>query len=141
LNLPRIEDLPHKYPFIFIDKVLEKHEKSIVTLKNVSYNEPHFAGHFPECPVMPGVLILEGMFQSGGLICIGCKLEPGKAAFMSTIDKVKFRKPVFPGDQIKFDVNLVAKLNTVMKFTGKASVDGTVVAEATWVSLIVNTKE
>ena len=95
--------LPHKYPFLMVDKVISKTETNIITLKNVSHNEPYFSGHFPDFPIMPGVLILEGMFQSGGLL-FGCAdLTKGQLAYVTRIDKVKFIKPELPGDQIKFD--------------------------------------
>jgi 3-hydroxyacyl-[acyl-carrier-protein] dehydratase len=136
-----LESLPHKYPFIFVDRVLEKQDKSIITLKNVSHNEPYFAGHFPGYPVMPGVYILESMFQSAGLL-YGCgHLEPGQLAFVASVDKVKFRKPVIPGDQIKFNVNLMLVTGNLVRFNGTASVDETIVAEAAWTSLIVDHKE
>ena len=134
--------LPHKYPFLMVDKVISKTETNIITLKNVSHNEPYFSGHFPDFPIMPGVLILEGMFQSGGLL-FGCdNLVKGQLAYVTTIDKVKFIKPALPGDQIKFDINITTNLSKYAKFSGKAYVDDTLIAQGIWTSLIINnTKE
>jgi beta-hydroxyacyl-ACP dehydratase FabZ len=134
--------LPHKYPFLMVDKVISKTDTNIVTLKNVSHNEPYFSGHFPNFPIMPGVLILEGMFQSGGLL-FGCAdLVEGQLAYVTTIDKVKFIKPALPGDQIKFDINITTNLSKYAKFSGKAYVDNVLITQATWTSVIINnTKE
>lgn len=141
-NIPDIlKVLPHKYPFLMVDKVISKTETNVITLKNVSHNEPHFSGHFPGFPIMPGVLILEGMFQSGGLL-FGCAdLVAGQLAYVATVDKVKFIKPALPGDQIKFDVNITTSLSKYAKFSGKAYVNNALVAEATWVSIIINNTE
>ena len=125
-----------------VDKVISKTDTNIVTLKNVSHNEPYFSGHFPNFPIMPGVLILEGMFQSGGLL-FGCAdLVEGQLAYVTTIDKVKFIKPALPGDQIKFDINITTNLSKYAKFSGKAYVDNVLITQATWTSVIINnTKE
>ena len=137
-----LKTLPHKYPFLMVDRVISKTDTNIVTLKNVSHNEPYFSGHFPDFPIMPGVLILEGMFQSGGLL-FGCAdLKEGQLAYVATVDKVKFIKPALPGDQIKFDINLTTKLSKYAKFSGKAYVDDAVITQVTWTALIINnTKE
>ena len=134
--------LPHKYPFLMVDKVISKTETNIITLKNVSHNEPYFSWHFPDFPFMPVVLILEGMFQSGGLL-FGCAdLAKGQLAYVTTIDKVKFIKPALPGDQIKFDINITTNLSKYAKFSGKAYVDDVLITQATWTSVIINnTKE
>ena len=133
--------LPHKYPFLMVDKVISKTDTNIITLKNVSHNEPYFSGHFPDFPIMPGVLILEGMFQSGGLL-FGCaNLDKGQLVYVVTVDKVKFIKPALPGDQIKFDINITTNLSKYAKFSGKAYVDDILITQAAWTSLIVNTKE
>ena len=133
--------LPHKYPFLMVDKVISKTDTNIITLKNVSHNEPYFSGHFPDFPIMPGVLILEGMFQSGGLL-FGCaNLDKGQLVYVATVDKVKFIKPALPGDQIKFDVDITTNLSKYAKFSGKAYVDDILITQAAWTSLIVNTKE
>ena len=134
--------LPHKYPFLMVDKVVSKTDTNIITLKNVSHNEPYFSGHFPDFPIMPGGLILEGMFQSGGLL-FGCdNLVKGQLAYVATIDKVNFIKPTLPGDQIKFDINITTNLSKYAKFSGKAYVDDVLITQATWTSVIINnTKE
>ena len=134
--------LPHKYPFLMIDKVISTTDTKIITLKNVSHNEPYFSGHFPDFPIMPGVLILEGMFQSGGLL-FGCaNLDKGQLVYVATVDKVKFIKPALPGDQIKFDINITTNLSKYAKFSGKAYVDDILITQATWTSIIINnTKE
>ena len=134
--------LPHKYPFLMVDKVLSKTDTNIITLKNVSHNEPYFSGHFPDFPIMPGVLILEGMFQSGGLL-FGCaNLDKGQLVYVATVDKVKFIKPALPGDQIKFDIDITTNLSKYAKFSGKAYVDDILITQVTWTSVIINnTKE
>ena len=134
--------LPHKYPFLMVDKVLSKTDTNIITLKNVSHNEPYFSGHFPDFPIMPGVLILEGMFQSGGLR-FGCaNLDKGQLVYVATVDKVKFIKPALPGDQIKFDIDITTNLSKYAKFSGKAYVDDILITQVTWTSVIINnTKE
>ena len=130
--------LPHKYPFLMVDRVISKTDTNIITLKNVSHNEPYFSGHFPDFPIMPGVLILEGMFQSGGLL-FGCaNLDKGQLVYVATVDKVKFIKPALPGDQIKFDIDITTNLSEYAKFSGKAYVDGAVLTQATWTSVIIN---
>ena len=136
-----LDILPHKYPFLMVDKVISKTETNIITLKNVSHNEPYFSGHFPDFPIMPGVLILEGMFQSGGLLFDCAGLAKGQLAYVTTIDKVKFIKPALPGDQIKFDINITTNLSKYAKFSGKAYVDDTLITKVTWTSVIINTKE
>ena len=137
-----LDILPHKYPFLMVDKVISKTDTNIITLKNVSHNEPYFSGHFPGFPIMPGVLILEGMFQSGGLL-FGCaNLDKGQLVYVATVDKVKFIKPALPGDQIKFDINITTSIPKYAKFSGKAYVDDILIAQGIWTSLVINnTKE
>ena len=124
--------LPHRYPFLLVDRILEIEEgKRIVGLKNVTYNEHFFQGHFPQAPVMPGVLIIEAMAQVGGVLA--CKSAPeeakGKLIYFAAIDKVRFRKPVVPGDQIIFELTILKYKKRVCKMEGKAYVDGEIVAE------------
>lgn len=125
--------LPHRYPFLLIDRVLEVvPDEKIVALKNVSMNEPFFQGHFPDMPVMPGVLIIEAMAQAGGVL-ITSEAPPekhGALMFFMGIDKAKFRKPVVPGDQLIFEVKVLRKRAKAVKLSGTASVDGNLVAEA-----------
>jgi 3-hydroxyacyl-[acyl-carrier-protein] dehydratase len=124
--------LPHRYPMLMVDRIVEISSDSIVGLKNVTVNEPHFTGHFPGFPVMPGVLIIEAMAQVAGIL-VG-KLAPhtrGKVMFLASVDEAKFRKPVVPGDQLRIEMKMLRLKHTVAKMQGLATVDGQVVAEAT----------
>jgi beta-hydroxyacyl-ACP dehydratase FabZ len=125
--------LPHRYPFILIDRVLELTPgERIVALKNVTINEPFFQGHFPAFAVMPGVLIIEAMAQAGGVLYLDCQPpeKSGALVYFMGMDKVKFRKPVVPGDQIIFEVKLLRQRLGAIKLAGTAKVDDKVVAEA-----------
>jgi UDP-3-O-[3-hydroxymyristoyl] N-acetylglucosamine deacetylase/3-hydroxyacyl-[acyl-carrier-protein] dehydratase len=129
--------LPHRYPFLLIDRILEIEERRIVGLKNVTINEPFFQGHFPGHPIMPGVLILEAMAQVGGMLLMGSLPEPdAKVVYFMSLDNVKFRRPVKPGDQIHFHIDLVQIRGPVCKMRGVAKVDGEVVAEAEMAAMI-----
>ena len=125
--------LPHRYPFILIDRVLELVPgEEVVALKNVTINEPFFQGHFPENPIMPGVLIIEAMAQAGGILVIE-SMPPerhGQPVYFMTMDKVRFRKPVVPGDQIIFKAKLLKLREKAVKMSGKAIVEDNLVAEA-----------
>jgi beta-hydroxyacyl-ACP dehydratase FabZ len=128
-----IRCLPHRYPFLLVDRVLELEVDSrIVALKNVTINEPFFQGHFPGTPIMPGVLIVEAMGQAGGvLVAAGLEEEMrGSLIYFMGFDKVRFRKPVIPGDQLILELKLLKKRAKVVKMAATASVDNTVVAEA-----------
>jgi len=117
---------------LMVDRIVEISSDSIVGLKNVTVNEPHFTGHFPGFPVMPGVLIIEAMAQVAGIL-VG-KLAPhtrGKIMFLASVDEAKFRKPVVPGDQLRIEMKMLRLKHTVAKMQGLATVDGQVVAEAT----------
>jgi len=117
---------------LMVDRIVEISSDSIVGLKNVTVNEPHFTGHFPGFPVMPGVLIIEAMAQVAGIL-VG-KLAPhtrGKVMFLASVDEAKFRKPVVPGDQLRIEMKMLRLKHTVAKMQGLATVDGQVVAEAT----------
>ena len=125
--------LPHRYPFILIDRVVELVEgDKIIALKNVTINEPFFAGHFPGAPIMPGVLIIEAMAQAGGILLAVSQPEEkrGKPVYFMGMDKVKFRKPVVPGDQLFFDVKILNIRSKAVKMSGIATVEGKCVAEA-----------
>ena len=116
---------------LMVDRIVEITEDSIVGIKNVSVNEPHFNGHFPGLPVMPGVLIVEAMAQVGGVL-IG-RINPltsGQIMFLASIEEAKFRKPVVPGDQLRLEMKILRRKHTVVKLQGVATVDGQVVAEA-----------
>ncbi len=125
--------LPHRYPFLLVDRIVELDTEAgtIVGLKNVTINEPFFNGHFPGQPIMPGVLIVEAMAQTGGMLLMNhLTAEGGKLAYFMGINNCKFRKPVVPGDQIQFEVSLRSKRFNTFMMTGRATVDGALVAEA-----------
>lgn len=135
--------LPHRYPFLLVDKVIElDHAKRIVGVKNVTINEPFFQGHFPQKPVMPGVLIIEAMAQTGGLLLLSFfDSYEGKLAYFTSIDKAKFRKQVIPGDQLFFDVEVLDRKRNIFKLKGKAyknSLGGELAAEAEFMCAIVD---
>lgn len=125
--------LPHAYPFLLVDRIVEiEPEKRIVGIKNVTYNEPFFPGHFPSRPIMPGVLIVEAMAQTAGVLVFKSLPEEkyGRAVFFLGIDNVRFRKPVTPGDQLRLELEITKHRQAIWGFRGKAMVDGKVVAEA-----------
>jgi len=125
--------LPHRYPFLMVDRVLEiVPDERILALKNVTINEPFFQGHFPVEPIMPGVLILEALGQAGGVLVFdGLSDEQrGAPVYFMGMDKVKFRKPVVPGDQLLLDIRVLKKRGKIIKLAGIARVDDQVVAEA-----------
>lgn len=141
LDIHRIlELLPHRYPLLLVDRVLELEAgKRIVGLKNVTINEPFFAGHFPGHPVMPGVLIIEAMAQVGGLLVMR-EIDDiaDKVVYFMSLDGVKWRKPVVPGDQLIFEVEIVQLRGPVCKMRGIARVDGKTAAEATMTATVVD---
>jgi UDP-3-O-[3-hydroxymyristoyl] N-acetylglucosamine deacetylase/3-hydroxyacyl-[acyl-carrier-protein] dehydratase len=124
--------LPHRYPFLLVDRVIEiEPQKRIVGIKNVTINEPFFQGHFPGHPIMPGVLIVEAMAQVGGMLLMGGITDPGnKVVYFTSLNNVKWRRPVKPGDQIRFELELLQVRGTMAKMHGVAKVDGEVVCEA-----------
>ena len=131
--------LPHRYPMLMVDRILEITEDSIVGIKNVTVNEPQFTGHFPGLPVMPGVLIIEAMAQVAGIL-VGT-LAPhtrGKVMFLASVEEAKFRKPVTPGDQLRIEMKILRLKHTVAKMQGTATVDGQVAAEATLMCKLVD---
>lgn len=133
--------LPHRYPILLVDRVLEMEPgERAVALKNVTMNEPHFQGHFPDYPVMPGVLIVEAMAQTAALVVIETMGEEaeGKLVYFMTIDNARFRKPVTPGDSIHIHVEKTQSRGAVWKFKGRAIVDGKVCAEADFGAMIVD---
>jgi len=125
--------LPHRYPFLLVDRILEGEKmKNLVGLKNVTINEPFFQGHFPSEPIMPGVLILEGMAQAGGILAFYSMPEMvgEKLVYFAGIDKVKFRRPVVPGDQLIYVVEVIKQKGKIWKMAAKAKVDDKLAAEA-----------
>lgn len=130
--------LPHRYPFLLVDRVIElEPQKRVVAIKNVTINEPFFQGHFPGHPIMPGVLIVEAMAQAGGVLLMGAVEDPeSKVVYFMSIDNIKFRKPVKPGDQLRFEVELVQLRGKVARIAGVAKVDGAVVCEAEMAAMV-----
>lgn len=125
--------LPHRYPFILVDRVLELvPDEKIVALKNITINEPFFQGHFPGTPIMPGVLIIEAMGQAGGVLAYASlpREKHGSLIYFMGMDRVRFRKPVVPGDQLIFEVKMVKQRLKAIKMSGVATVDEKLVAEA-----------
>lgn len=144
LNIEQILGiLPHRYPFLLIDRVLELDEgKSLVALKNVTYNEPFFHGHFPSLKVMPGVLVIEALAQAGGVLVYKSIPEPDKKIMLlSKIDKTKFRKPVVPGDQLKLEVEMIRLKSRFCHVRGRALVDGEVVVEGEVMASLMNLED
>jgi 3-hydroxyacyl-[acyl-carrier-protein] dehydratase len=132
--------LPHRYPLLLIDRVLEMERKTrIVAIKNVTINEPHFAGHFPDFPIMPGVLIVEAIAQAGGaLLLTEIPDRDTKLMVFTGISEAKFRKPVVPGDQLRIEVTVLNWRTTAVRLRGIATVDGKVACEATIMCALTN---
>lgn len=144
LNIEQILGmLPHRYPFLLIDRVLEIVEgKSVIAVKNVTYNEAFFQGHFPALKVMPGVLVVEAIAQAGGILLYKSIPDPDKKiVFLSKIDKTKFRKPVVPGDQLRLEVEMIRLKSKFCHVRGKALVDGEVVVEGEVMASLMNLEE
>jgi len=136
--------IPHRYPFLLIDRAEDyKPSESIVGIKNVTFNEPFFAGHFPNNPVMPGVLIVEAMGQTGAvLMSKSLEVDPaGKTIFFMSIDNCRFRAPVRPGDVLRMDVKVTYHRRGIFKFHGTATVNGKMAAEADFAAMLVETAD
>ena len=136
-----MELIPHRPPFLMIDRVEEMvQRKSAVGIKNVTIDEPFFAGHFPDRPVFPGVLIIEAMAQTAAVLVVESLGDDAKVklVYFMTIDSARFRKPVVPGDQLRLEVSLQRHRGPVWKFSGEAKVDGQTVAEATYSAMIMD---
>jgi 3-hydroxyacyl-[acyl-carrier-protein] dehydratase len=143
IDIERImQMIPHRYPFLMIDRVVEVvPDATAVGIKNVSINEPYFQGHFPQRPVMPGVLIVEAMAQTAAVLVVhtlGIAAE-GKLVYFMSVDNARFRRPVMPGDQLRIHVSKERSRGNVWKFSGEAKVNGTLVAEATYAAMIMDT--
>lgn len=135
-----MELLPHRYPFLLVDRILEvQGTQKIIGLKNVTINEPFFQGHFPGHPIMPGVLIVEAMAQTGGLLLMEqVKDRENKVVYFMSLDAVKFRKPVVPGDQLRMEVEMLQFRGKIAKMKGIALVDGQVATEAEMMACVVD---
>src|SRR5438552_13554564 len=132
LDIQAIRDiLPHRYPMLLVDAIVELEEERIVGIKNVTINEPSFVGHFPEFPVMPGVLIVEAMAQVAGVLVLkSIPDRKSKLVLLASVEEAKFRKPVLPGHQLRIEMKVTKRKASVAKMHGQATVDGLVVAEA-----------
>ncbi|HEY8579588.1 MAG TPA: 3-hydroxyacyl-ACP dehydratase FabZ [Beijerinckiaceae bacterium] len=134
-----LQYLPHRYPFLLVDRIVQCNgDESCVGIKNVTANEPQFMGHFPGQPIMPGVLLIEGMAQTAGALCVHASRtgRPNIVYFM-TIDKVKFRKPVVPGDRVEFHMKRLNRRRNMWWYRGEAKVDGVLVCEAELSAMLV----
>jgi len=130
--------LPHRYPFLLVDRIIDLQPgKSITGIKNVTFNEPFFQGHFPGQPIMPGVLIIEAMAQVAGIAAFSSGME-GKAVYFMSIEKAKFRRPVVPGDQLRLEIKVLQQRGNVWKFSGAATVEGKLVSEADFTAMVTN---
>ena len=135
--------MPHRYPFLLVDRIIDLIPgQKVVGIKNVTVNEPFFVGHFPEKPVMPGVLLIEAMAQVGGILMLDAKMRTDdKLILFMGIDKAKFRKPVEPGDQVRFELEIIKRRQTMFKMAGKGYVMGDVVVEAELSAVIVEKED
>jgi 3-hydroxyacyl-[acyl-carrier-protein] dehydratase len=137
-----LEILPHRYPFLLLDRILECTNEEVVGLKNVSINEPFFQGHFPTRPIMPGVLIVEALAQAGGILAFSLVPQyDNNAIYFMGMDKVRFRKPVRPGDQLILKIKLLKQRGPIFKMKGEAFVDDQLVAEAELMATVDPGKE
>ena len=125
-----MELLPHRYPFLLVDRIVEWDPgKRIVAIKNVTINEPYFRGHFPDHPIMPGVMIIEALAQAGGILALKAMGGEKRIAYFTGIDNCKFRRPVVPGDQLRLEITVIARKGPLWKMHGEARVDGVLAAK------------
>jgi beta-hydroxyacyl-ACP dehydratase FabZ len=139
-----VRRLPHRYPFLLVDRVVELVDgERAVAIKSVSANEPFFAGHFPGRPIMPGVLVCEALVQAGGLLACSSTdgVPEGRGVILVGLERVRFRRPVVPGDQLRLEVELLKKHRPLWKLRGRGVVDGKVVAEAEFLTMEVDVSE
>ena len=132
--------LPHRYPFLLVDRIVDIHgDDACIGIKNVTFNEPQFQGHFPDYPVMPGVFLIEGMAQTAGAVCVYAQTAASKpkVVYFMTIDKAKFRKPVMPGDTIEYHMRKINKRRNMWWYRGEAKVRGALVCEAEVSAMLV----
>lgn len=135
-----MELLPHRYPFLLVDRIIDiNSDESCIGIKNVTFNEPQFAGHFPAQPVMPGVMLIEGMAQTAGAICVLAKLGSArpKLVYFMTINNAKFRRPVVPGDVVEYHMKKIKQRGNMWWYRGEAKVDGKVACEAEVSAMLV----
>jgi 3-hydroxyacyl-[acyl-carrier-protein] dehydratase len=139
MNITEImQHLPHRYPFLLVDRIIDiQPGKGITGIKNVTFNEPFFQGHFPGQPIMPGVLIIEAMAQVAGIAAFSSDME-GKAVYFMSIEKAKFRRPVVPGDQLRLEIKVLQHRGNVWKFSGAATVDGKLASEADFTAMVTD---
>lgn len=138
--LKLLELLPHRYPFLMVDKIVDMDgDRSGIGIKNVTINEPQFQGHFPGRPIFPGVLLIEGMAQTAGAMCVAAAMKGGapSVVYFMTIDKAKFRKPVQPGDRVEYHMTKLKSRANMWWFRGEAKVDGVLAAEAEVSAMLV----
>ncbi len=143
LDIEAIRDiLPHRYPFLMVDRIIEMEEDRIVGIKNVSVNEPFFLGHFPDFPVMPGVLITEAMAQVAGVLVLSTIPErKSKLVLLASVEEAKFRKQVRPGDQLRIEMKMIKRKASIAKMSGIVTVDGVVVAEGIMMCVLADREQ
>jgi len=143
LDIEAIRDiLPHRYPFLMVDRIIEMEEERIVGIKNVSVNEPFFMGHFPDFPVMPGVLITEAMAQVAGVLVLSTIPDrKSKLVLLASVEEAKFRKQVRPGDQLRIEMKMIKRKASIAKMSGVVTVDGVVVAEGVMMCVLADREQ